>query len=66
MANFTDEEVKAFSEWIIRMIKFWSVSALLYFAIFDCSVVAVWILASLIVMKYMEKVTKEVDNDKNN
>jgi hypothetical protein len=53
-------------ERIARLIVFWSISALLYFAVIHESIVAWWILGSLVVMKVYSIWKKDFDNDKDN
>ena len=53
-SNYTEEEIREIAKWAISMVKFWGVSALAYIAIFHESSLAMWILASLVVMKMME------------
>jgi len=52
-----------------RLIVFWSISALLYFAVIHNSTVAWWIIGSLCVqeaMNWYKAKEKESENDKNN
>lgn len=53
-------------EKIARLIIFWSISALLYFAVIHESIVAWWIIGSLVVMKVYSVWKKDFDNDKDN
>lgn len=62
-SNYTEEEIREISKWVIRMVKFWGVSALGYVAIFYQSTLAMWILASLVVLKFLTTVEKDTSND---
>lgn len=53
-------------ERIARLIIFWSISALLYFAVIHESIVAWWIIGSLVVMKVYSVWKRDFGNDKNN
>jgi len=53
-------------EKIARLIVFWSISALLYFAVIHESIVAWWIIGSLVVMKVYSVWKRDFDNDKDN
>lgn len=53
-------------ERIARLIVFWSISALLYFAVIHESIVAWWIIGSLVVMKVYSIWKRDFDNDKDN
>ena len=53
-------------ERIARLIIFWSISALLYFAVIHESIVAWWIIGSLVVMKVYSIWKRDFDNDKDN
>lgn len=55
-----------FVERIARLIVFWSISALLYFAVIHESIVAWWIIGSLVVMKVYSVWKRDFDNDKDN
>lgn len=64
--NYTEEEIKAITAGIIRLAKFWGVSALLYIAVFYNSTLAFWILGSLVVWKaneYLMEGKKSNDTD---
>jgi len=64
-----ESDKEKFAEWVAKMIVFWSISALLYFAVIHNSTVAWWIIGSLCVMKVMDWYKgkeKESENDKNN
>jgi hypothetical protein len=61
--NYTEEEIREISKWVIRMVKFWGVSALGYVAIFYQSTLAMWILASLVVLKFLTMEEKDTSND---
>lgn len=53
-------------EKIARQIVFWSISALLYFAVIHESVAAWWIIGSLVVMEVYSAWKKDFGNDKDN
>lgn len=53
-------------ERIAKLIVFWSISALLYFAVIHESIVAWWIIGSLVVMKVYSIWKRDFDNDKDN
>jgi hypothetical protein len=61
--NFEKDELV---EKIARQIVFWSVSALLYFAVIHESITAWWIIGSLVVMEIYSIWKKDFDNDKDN
>jgi hypothetical protein len=61
--NFEKDEL---AEKIAKLIIFWSISALLYFAVIHESIVAWWIIGSLVVMKVYSVWKRDFDNDKDN
>ena len=61
---FSEDEMDSLIDWVIRMAKFWSISALGYATLIYQSTLAAWVLGSVVVLyawgKYMEK--KHEDN----
>lgn len=64
--NDKDLEREEFIKIIAKQIVFWSISALLYFAVIHESIVAWWIIGSLVVMKVYSVWKKDFGNDKDN
>lgn len=64
--NDKDLEKEEFINMIAKQIVFWSISALLYFAVIRESIVAWWIIGSLVVMKVYSVWKKDFNNDKDN
>jgi len=64
--NDKDLEKEEFINMIAKQIVFWSISALLYFAVIHESIVAWWIIGSLVVMKVYSAWKKDFGNDKDN
>ncbi len=48
--NFTKDEIEELTAWVLKMIKFWVMSGLLYIAVFYGSTLAIWIIGSLVVL----------------
>jgi hypothetical protein len=48
--KFDTDEINRFVDWLFKMAKFWSFSALLYFAVINGSTVAWWVIGSLVVL----------------
>ena len=65
--KYDADEINKFIDWAFKMVGFWSVSALLYFAVINGSTVAWWIIGSLCVLKAMDwyKMKEKDFNDEN-
>lgn len=59
------KEWEAFIDWLIPMVKFWSISALAYVTVFYQSTLAGWVLGSLVVLYGWDKY-KEHRHDTDN
>jgi hypothetical protein len=64
-----ESDKEALIDWIAKMIVFWSISALLYFAVIHDSTLSWWILGSLFVLQCLNMVKdneKDSAHDKDN
>ena len=48
--NYTKEEIEELTAWVIKMVKFWGLSALLYVTVFYANTLTAWILGSIVVL----------------